>query len=41
MNDQTIYVDASGAKAGVLADHKYLTEKEAKNHMDFVEYFEY
>lgn len=41
MNDQTIYVDASGAKAGVLADHKYLTEKEAENHMEFVEYFEY
>lgn len=41
MNDQTIYVDASGAKAGVLAGHKYLTEEEAKHHMDFVGYFEY
>lgn len=41
MNGQTIYVDASGGKSGVLADHRYLTEEEAKNHMDFVPYFEY
>lgn len=41
MNGQTIYVDASGSKAADLADQKYMTQLEAKNHLKFVEYFEY
>lgn len=41
MNEQTIYVDASGSKGSELGNQKYLTEQEAKNHMKFVEYFEY
>lgn len=41
MNGQTIYVDASGDKASELAGHKYMTEREAENHMSFVDYFDY
>ena len=41
MNGQNIYVDASGSKASELAGHKYMTEPEAKNHMSFVDYFNY
>lgn len=41
MNGQTIYVDASGSKASDLGDQKYLTQLEAKNHLRFVDYFEY
>ena len=41
MNGQTIYIDASGAKSGELGDERYLREQEAKNHMKFVEYFDY
>ena len=41
MNGQTIYIDASGAKRGELGDQRYLREQEAKNHMKFVEYFDY
>ncbi|EOS35708.1 hypothetical protein C808_04449 [Lachnospiraceae bacterium M18-1] len=41
MNGQTLYIDASGAKSGELADHRFLREQEAKNHMKFVEYFDY
>lgn len=41
MNDQTIYVDASGSKSGVLGGERYLSEQEAVNHMEFVEYFVY
>lgn len=41
MNGQNIYVDASGGKASDLAGHKYMTEPEAKNHMSFVDYFDY
>ena len=41
MNGQTIYVDASGEKGMDLGEQRYLTEKEAMNHMKFVEYFDY
>lgn len=41
MGGQNIYVDASGGKASELAGHKYMTEPEAKNHMYFVDYFNY
>lgn len=41
MNGQTIYVDASGSKAVDLGDQKYLTQTEARNHLKFVEYFDY
>ena len=41
LNGQTIYIDASGAKRGELGDQRYLREQEAKNHMKFVEYFDY
>ena len=41
MNDQMIYVDASGAKASRMGEERYLREVEAMNHMDFMNYFEY
>lgn len=41
MNGQTIYVDASGAKKAVLGGERYMTEKEAFNHMKPVGYFAY
>ncbi|MCI6467155.1 MAG: hypothetical protein MSA90_17015 [Faecalicatena sp.] len=41
MNGQTIYVDASGSKASDLGDQKYMNQLEAKNHLKFVDYFEY
>lgn len=41
MNNQTIYVDASGAKSSILGGERYLTEQEAMNHMEFVSYFDY
>ncbi len=41
MNGQTIYVDASAAKGSDLGGQQYLTQQEAKNHLKFVEYFEY
>lgn len=41
MDDQTIYVDASGAKSSVLAGERYMSETEALNHMEFVSYFDY
>lgn len=41
MNDQMIYVDASAAKSGDLGGQQYLNSQEAKNHLKFVEYFEY
>lgn len=39
--EDNIYVDASGGKGTELAEQKYLSEREAMNHMSFVEYFEY
>ena len=41
MNGQTIYIDAGGGKSAELGGQRYLREQEAKNHMKFVEYFEY
>lgn len=41
MNNQTVYIDASGAKSAELGGQRYLREQEAKNHMKFVEYFDY
>lgn len=41
MNDQTVYIDASGAKSAELGGQRYLREQEAKNHMKFAEYFDY
>lgn len=41
MNGQTIYIDAGGAKSAELGGQRYLREQEAKNHMKFVEYFDY
>lgn len=41
MNDQMIYVDASGAKANNMGGERYLREIEAMNHMEPMSYFEY
>lgn len=41
IGDQTVYVDASGAKNGSLAGHRYLSEKEAKNRLIFTDCFQY
>lgn len=41
MNGQTIYIDASGAKGSEMGGQKYLTQQEARNHMKFVDYFDY
>ena len=41
IGDQTVYVDASGAKSGSLAGHRYLSEKEAKNRLIFADCFQY
>lgn len=41
MNGQTIYVDASGEKSSETGGEQYFTEKEAKNHLRFVDYFKY
>ena len=41
IGDQTVYVDASGAKSSSLAGHRYLSEKEAKNRLAFADCFQY
>lgn len=41
IGDQTVYVDASGAKGSSLAGHRYLSEKEAKNRLTFADCFQY
>lgn len=41
IGDQTVYVDASGAKSSSLAGHRYLSEKEAKNRLIFADCFQY
>lgn len=41
INGENIYVDASGAKSSKLAGNRYLTEQEALNHINRVEYFNY
>ena len=41
MNGQTVYVDASGIKSSSLAGERYLTEKEAFNHLKTADYFSY
>lgn len=39
--DQRIYIDAAGKYTANLGNQRYLNELEAKNHLAFVEYFDY
>lgn len=41
MSGETIYVDASGMKESELGGQRYLSEQEAKNHMEFPAYFDF
>lgn len=41
MNDQRIYVDASGTKGHDTGDFHYMDEVGAMNHMEFADYFTY
>lgn len=41
IDGQTVYVDASGQKVSSLGGKRYISEKEAKNRLNFADYFEY
>lgn len=41
IGDENIYVDAAGMKVTELAGQRYLTEQEALNHLNLVNYFKY